>query len=169
VNSKIILTVIGDDRPGLTEALSAAVFKAGGNWLEGHLARLGGKYVGAVLVELAPGQLLTLRENLARHATAGLHVEIAPAGDDSDPGHTVALTLTGQDRPGIVHEASMILARLGANILELETRAEDSAWSGAPLFRASARLSLPAGLSHADLQSALEELSGDLMVDFAAP
>ncbi|MGL6043380.1 MAG: glycine cleavage system protein R [Sandaracinobacteroides sp.] len=167
MNSRMILTVIGDDRPGLTEALSAAVFAAGGNWLEGHLARLGGKFVGAVLVELAPARLPELRRTLAAQATAGLAVEIAPAGDDSTPHQTVALSLTGQDRPGIVYEASMIIARLGANILELETSAEGSAWSGAPLFRANARLSLPPGLSHADLQSALEELSGDLMVDFA--
>jgi glycine cleavage system regulatory protein len=48
--SRVILTVIGSDRPGLTAALAEAVLEAGGNWLESHLARLAGRYVGSVLV-----------------------------------------------------------------------------------------------------------------------
>ena len=47
-----VLSVVGSDRPGLTRALAAAVLAAGGNWLESHLSRLGGLYVGSVLVEL---------------------------------------------------------------------------------------------------------------------
>eukprot|EP01041_Mallomonas_annulata_P034880 gene34880-57733_t len=49
----LILSVIGSDRPGLTQALANAVLSAGGNWLESHLSRLGGLYVGSVRVELA--------------------------------------------------------------------------------------------------------------------
>ena len=48
----LVLSVVGSDRPGLTRALAAAVLSAGGNWLESHLSRLGGLYVGSVLVEL---------------------------------------------------------------------------------------------------------------------
>ena len=48
----LVLSVVGSDRPGLTQALAAAVLSAGGNWLESHLSRLGGLYVGSVLVEL---------------------------------------------------------------------------------------------------------------------
>ena len=50
--TRIVLSVMGSDRPGLTSALSEAVLAAGGNWKEGHLSRLGGLYVGSVLVEL---------------------------------------------------------------------------------------------------------------------
>ena len=49
----LVLSVVGSDRPGLTRALAAAVLSAGGNWLESHLSRLGGLYVGSVLVDLA--------------------------------------------------------------------------------------------------------------------
>ncbi len=56
MQTKVILTVIGADRPGLTEALAVAVQEAGGNWLESRLTRLGGSYVGSVLVELARGR-----------------------------------------------------------------------------------------------------------------
>jgi glycine cleavage system regulatory protein len=166
VQTKILLTVMGNDRPGLTEALAAAVLGAGGNWHESYLSRLGGKFVGSALVELAPEGVERLRAQLKASVAADLRVEIVPADEDPDLGEAVELTLTGQDRPGIVHEVSQVLARLGANIVELETHTDPSAWSGSALFRARTRLTLPDGLSHDALQAALEALSGDLMVDF---
>lgn len=57
----LILSVTGSDRPGLTQALAGAVLAAGGNWLESHLSRLGGLYVGSVLVELEAGAIDALR------------------------------------------------------------------------------------------------------------
>ena len=61
----VILSVIGSDRPGLTEALADAVLSAGGNWLEGHLSQLGGLYVGSVLVALDAGRIDALRAAVA--------------------------------------------------------------------------------------------------------
>lgn len=164
--TKVILSVIGSDRPGLTEAVAAAVLESGGNWLESHLSRLGGKYVGSVLVELPAEQLGALRDKVAHVDAAGLKVEIVVAGDAAPQGTPLQLSLIGQDRPGIVREVSAALARLNVNIEELETAIEDSAWSGSPMFRADAHLLVPHGVSHADVQAALEAVSGDMMVDF---
>lgn len=166
MQTRILLTVMGADRPGLTEALAAAVLEAGGNWHESYLSRLGGKFVGSALVDLSPQGVDRLRANLQHSVASGLRVEIVPADEDLDSGEVVELTLTGQDRPGIVHEISAVLARLGANIIELETRTDPSAWSGSEMFHARTRLTLPEGLDHDALQAALEALSGDLMVDF---
>src|SRR3954462_9103989 len=57
----VVLSVVGSDRPGLTQALASAALSAGGNWLESHLSRLGGLYVGSVLVEIAADRLDALR------------------------------------------------------------------------------------------------------------
>lgn len=169
--SKIILTVIGSDRPGLTEAIAAAVLAANGNWLESRLSRLAGKYVGSVLVELPDDGIESLREH-ARHIDAiGLKVEIVAAGDAAPQGTPqgthMHFSLVGQDRPGIVREVSAALARLAVNIEELETGTEDGAQSGTRLFKAEAQLLLPSGVSAADVQAALEAISGEIMVDFS--
>lgn len=168
MQTRILLTVMGADRPGLTEALAAAVLDAGGNWLESYLSRLGGKFVGSALVDLTPAGVERLRENLSKSVASALRIEIVPADEEIEEGEAVELSLTAQDRPGIVHEISGVLARLGANIVELETRTDPSAWSGAEMFHARTRLTLPEGLTRAALQAALEALSGDLMVDFEA-
>lgn len=167
MQTHVILTVIGSDRPGLTEALAGAVQTAGGNWLESHLSRLGGKYVGSVLVALPDAALEALRSHVAAVDAVGLNVNIVAASTEQPPvGTPLELSLVGQDRPGIVREVSAALARLGVNIEALETGIEGSAWSGSPLFRADAQLLIPEGIAAADVQAALEAVSGDMMVDF---
>ena len=46
----LVLTVIGDDRPGLVGQLSAAISKHNGNWLESSMSHLAGKFAGIVCV-----------------------------------------------------------------------------------------------------------------------
>lgn len=168
MKSKVILSAVGSDRPGLTQALAEAVFAAGGNWLESHLSRLGGKYVGSVLVELESDALLALEQAIQAVDATGLHVSIVPAGEEPQaPGVPLSLELVGQDRPGIVREVTTVLARLGVNIEDFATATENSSWSGEPLFRATARLTIPAGTSSEDVRAELEAISSEIMVDFS--
>jgi glycine cleavage system regulatory protein len=168
MSSKVILTVIGSDRPGLTAALAEAVLAAGGNWLESHLARLAGRYVGSVLVEIAPDRLEALHQAVADVDAKGLNVSLVAAGEaEAMGGRRLTLQLVAQDRPGIVNELAQALAPLKVNIESLETRAEDGAWSGARLFRAEVSASLPPGVGEADVQAALEGVSAEIMVDLA--
>ena len=147
--------------------MADAVYDAGGNWLESHLSRLGGKYVGAVLVEIEAGRQSALEDAVAAIDAEGLRVAVLPAGDAvALAGETLAVELVGQDRPGIVREVSRVLAALGVNIDDFTTATEHGSWSGEPLFRAAATLALPAGLSSQAVREALEAISGEIMVDF---
>ncbi len=166
----LILSVIGRDRPGLTRVIADAVLAAGGNWMESQLARMGGRYVGAVLVSLPAENAAKLETTIRAIDPAGLTVSVAPADDeDRAPatGRDVQLELLGQDRPGIVREVSAVLADLGVNITSLETGVEPAAWSGGDLFRARADLVLPDGLSDQSLSEALETISAEIQVDIA--
>lgn len=164
----LILSVIGSDRPGLTQALAAAVLAAGGNWLESHLSRLGGLYVGSVLVELEAGRVEALRAAVREVDAQGLEVRIAPAVEAAGAaGEAVDLSLVGQDRPGIVHQVTGVLSAVGANIEAFETHISVEAHSGAPLFHMDARLRLPPALKADAVQAALEEISAEIMVDIS--
>jgi glycine cleavage system regulatory protein len=163
----LILSVVGSDRPGLTQALAGAVLAAGGNWLESHLSRLGGLYVGSVLVELEAAGVERLR---AAGRAEGLEVRIAPtveAPGSLAGGDAVHFSLVGQDQPGIVHQVTAILSGLSVNIEAFESRLSAEAHSGAPLFHVEARLRLPPALSAGAVQAALEAISGEIMVDIA--
>ena len=167
MNARVILVVTGSDRPGLTKALADAVHAAGGNWLESHLSRLGGKYVGSVLVELDAAALPALEAEVGKVDASGLRVSLVAADQETlSGGDTLTVELVGQDHPGIVREVTTVLAALGVNIDSLTTNTEHGAWSGEPLFRAEARVSLPQGVGRNEIQAALEAISGEVMVDF---
>jgi glycine cleavage system regulatory protein len=164
----LILSVAGSDRPGLTKALAAAVLSASGNWLESHLSRLGGLYVGSVLVEVAEGKVDALRAAVAAVDAQGLEIRIAPALETAGvAGETLEFSLVGQDRPGIVNLVTKAVLSLGANIETFDTWLSTEAHSGAPLFHMAAHLRLPQGLSAGEVQAALEAISGEIMVDVA--
>jgi len=165
---RVILVVSGSDRPGLTRALAEAVHAAGGNWLESHLSRLGGKYVGSVLVELEAAALQALEAEVRKVDATGLSVSLVPAenAEAAEPRPSLQIELLGQDRPGIVREVTAVLADLDVNIASLITGTQNGAWSGEPLFRARVVVTLPEGLTQNTVQDALEAISGELMVDF---
>ena len=163
-----VLSAVGSDRPGLTKALAAAILLAGGNWLESHLSRLGGLYVGSVLVELPSDGVDGLRIAVATVDAQGLEVRIAPAFEDPGAaGEAFDFGLVGQDRPGIVRQVAATLSGLDANIETFKTWIAAEPHSGMPLFHMRARLRLPPGLPAPRIQAALEEISAEIMVDIS--
>lgn len=163
-----VLSVVGSDRPGLTQALAAAVLSAKGNWLESHLSRLGGLYVGSVLVELGAGDVDGLRRAVTAVDAQGLEVRIAPAVEEAEAaGETLRFSVVGQDRPGIVNQVTAVLSELRANIETFTTWVAAEPHSGAPLFHMNAEVRLPLGLDAGQVQAALEDISAEIMVDIA--
>ena len=167
----VILTVVGKDRPGLTQALADAVHASGGNWHESKLSRLGGQYVGAVLVEIGEGDLPGLQAAMRAIDPGTLSVSVIDAAEEAQgdaanaAGHALRMELVGADRPGIVREVTSVLARLAVNIEELETDVTDGAWSGERIFRATASLIVPPSTDPATVIAALEAISAEIMVE----
>ncbi len=44
--TSLVLTFVGDDRPGLVNAISEKIADFGGTWLESRSVRLAGKFAG---------------------------------------------------------------------------------------------------------------------------
>jgi glycine cleavage system regulatory protein len=162
----LIVTLIGEDRPGIVEGISELVLAAGANWEESRMARLAGKFAGILRVNVEPARSGQLASALTSLESQGLTVVVAPSSRvDRVALHAVGLELVGHDRPGIVRDISRVLAERGVNIEELETELTSAPDSGDALFRARARVRTPADLTPDDLRSVLESLALDLMVD----
>lgn len=162
----MILSAVASDRPGLTQALAEAVHEASGNWLESHLSRLGGTYVGSVLVEIDDEAVARLSDAVSNVDSSGLHVSIAPAGEVAEAdGYPLSIEVVGQDRPGIVRQITTVLSLLGANIEDFSSTTRQGAWSGEPIFTAVVRARIPQEVAFDAVQSALEAISGEIMVE----
>ena len=164
----LVLSVIGDDRAGLVEALAAPIADHGGNWDRSHMARLAGKFAGIVVVTVPDERVDSLNAALETVQAQGLldvRVAIAAADGPVDDSSLLSLHLIGQDRPGIVREIANALARRNVSIEELETSTASAPMSAEQHFEATALLRLPADVDLDALRLALEDIANELMVD----
>lgn len=164
----VVLTVIGDDRAGLVDALAGPIAQHGGNWDRSHMARLAGKFAGIVVVSVPDDQIDALTADLGTLTAQGLldiNVAIASTADSTTRDDLLQLHLIGQDRPGIIREIASALAERNVSIEELETSASSAPMSGEQLFEATAALRVPPGTDPDDLRSTLEAIANELMVD----
>ena len=161
----LVLTVIGDDRPGLVEQLATAISTHNGNWLESSMAHLAGKFAGIVCVSVPDGHLDAIKAAL--NALPGLRItsEVSGSTDTKIGGRRLKLSLVGHDRVGIVREVSQVLARHAVNVEDLSTHTASAPMSAEILFHANAELTASAALDVRELTEDLERLSNDLMVD----
>jgi glycine cleavage system regulatory protein len=164
----LVITFIGPDRPGLVRAISSRVAAQGGAWLESRLARLAGEFAGIVRVESPEAKVEALTAALRALAAEGLTVTISIAHETVRPTPEVlTLELLCLDRPGIVAEVTETLTALDINIEEFESGLVEAAFTGQPMFKATARLSAPPTLRIDDLRRRLERLAAEMMADIS--
>jgi glycine cleavage system regulatory protein len=165
----LVMTVIGQDRPGLVESVAALVAAHGGNWLESRMSRLGGQFAGILRVEVPSENEPPLVAALKKLDARGLAVVVHPDQPMPVPASTrqSMLDIVGQDRPGIVREISHALASFGVNVEELETECASAAMSGETLFKAHARLSIPETCDVGQIRQQLERIAADLIVEIS--
>ena len=48
----LVLTIIGEDRPGIVESLAEIISDYSGNWLESSMSQLAGKFAGILRVSV---------------------------------------------------------------------------------------------------------------------
>ena len=70
----LVVTVIGKDRPGLVESVSAVVEDHGGSWVESRMSRLAGEFAGILRVSVPATQVDALSEGLEALRSGGLRV-----------------------------------------------------------------------------------------------
>jgi len=165
--TSLVLTFVGDDRPGLVNAVSEKVAAFGGTWLESRSVRLAGKFAGVVLVRVADENLIPLESALAKLAPSGLRISVERGlvAEVVKPASLVRLEIVGKERPGIVRDVTKALTRLGVNIEEFTSGLEGEPFTGVEMFRATARLGVPQGLKLDELRKAIERLAAEIMVD----
>jgi glycine cleavage system regulatory protein len=165
MNENLVMTVIGDDRPGLVEMLAHTVSSHDGSWLESRMARLGGKFAGILRVSIPADSVDSLLETLRGLDEKGLRVTSERSIAPEPRPQPVRLELVGSDHLGIVRDISALLTRQQINVEEFTSDCEPAPMSGQQLFKATVLLHLPVGLTADELRTSLEGLATDLMVD----
>jgi len=167
VTTSIVFTFLGTDKPGLIEALSNTVADNNGNWQESRMSHLAGQFAGITQVTVQDDSAAALKSALIALSNDELTITVqqATAAEKPVAHNTVALTLIGNDRPGIVREVSSALAGRDLNIYTMETNLSSAPMSGDLLFEATAVIERNDDLVLSDLIEQLDDISEELDID----
>ncbi len=118
-----MLTLIGEDRPGIVAEVTQALFAGGCNLGEATMARLGGNFSIMLMVH-ATGTLEALTAlvvPVAQRLGLHLHVDVIEGHLHQHLIPDTRVTVYGADRAGIVAQVSGVLMAAGFNILDLQS------------------------------------------------
>ncbi len=155
---------MGKDKTGIVDTLAKAVYQHGGNWQGSSFAHMAGMFTGFVEVQVPQNQHDELVAAL--NGLPDLEVKAVSSPDSSKAlGNTLTVEVMGNDKPGIVQELTATLNQFNLNIVSFDSTVESAANWGSMMFKARARLAVPEAFNQDALQSALENLANDLVVD----
>ena len=118
-----MLTLVGEDRPGIVAHITSALFDGGCNLGEASMMRLGGNFTVMLMVKFNGTQKALVDMLESEVDSLGLHMHV-----DKIDGHLhshlepdVLITVYGADKMGIVAKVTSALAETGLHILDLES------------------------------------------------
>lgn len=162
---QLVITILGQDRPGLVEDISSTVLSHHGNWLTSNLSHLAGHFAGIIEVAVPEQHLQELQESLHALDKLEVHIETGLEALNDNSTEKLNFVITGNDRPGIVQELAGVIRHKGANITHLNSKQQSAPNWGVPIFSAVATVELPNGMNKDEVVAALEAITADLIVD----
>jgi glycine cleavage system transcriptional repressor len=119
----LILTLVGEDRPGIVANLTRVLFAVGAELGEAAMMRLGNQFAIMMMVRGAgsPEDVIGLLESVRVEFHLKLHVDETDAALHQAHEPDVLVTVHGADRAGIVAEVTAALVEAGFNILDLRS------------------------------------------------
>ncbi|MEW5755567.1 MAG: glycine cleavage system protein R [Pseudomonadota bacterium] len=168
MNQYLVLTALGEDRPGIVNQLSKAILEHGGNITESRMSVLGGEFAILLLVNGTQEQIDALQRKLPAIGD-DLRLTLmtkqtqrrAPTGA-ALPYHVQVIAM---DHPGIVHKVADFFSSRAINIEELDTTTYPAAHTGAPMFALEMTISVPARESINKLRESFVEFCDELGLD----
>lgn len=118
-----MLTLIGEDRPGLVAAVTRSLYDLGLNLGETSMLRLGGNFTVMMMVSgiQREAELQDRLKPVIESLGMCLHVDPIKAHLHEHVLPNIQVTVSGADRAGIVAQVTEALAAAGFNILDLES------------------------------------------------
>ncbi len=164
----VVITAVGDDRPGVVHDLSRAVLDCGGNIVESRMSALGSDFAMLLLVSGNWHTLAKLESELKKlEENQGLSIilrrtEARTAEADRIP---YAIDVVCLDQAGIVFNLASFFACREIEIAELNTRSYAAAHTGAPMFSVQMSVNIPSDMQISVLRDEFMDFCDQLNLD----
>ena len=153
----LVISAIGEDKPGIINGLSQAASECGCNILDTRMTVLGGEFA---LIMMISGQLeeIAAAESLIPQVADGFGLTTilkrTHPRQPSDASCPYFISVVSLDHPGIVREIAGFFSERQINIEEMETGTYAAAHTGSPMFSLELAIRVPASVAIAPLKEA---------------
>lgn len=153
----LVISAIGEDKPGIINALSKIATQYHCNILDTRMAVLGGEFALLMMISGQPADLESATPVLEASATQqGLttifkRTRPRPPRASSRPYRVEVVAI---DQPGIVTEIAGFFSSRDMNIEEMETGTYAAAHTGTPMFSLEMTINIPSTVAIAGLKDA---------------
>jgi len=166
----IVISALGEDRPGIVEALSQAILNNDCNIEDSRMSVMGGVFAVILLVSGQDTSLDALQQALPAIADKEqLTLTTREAGERSETGSYLPyqVQIVAMDHPGIVNRLSQFFAKRSINIHQLETSSYSAAHTATPMFAVHMKIEIPANQHLTELRNAFYDLCDEYNLDGA--
>ena len=164
----LVISALGEDRPGLVSELSQVILASGCNIEDSRMSILGGEFALIMMVSGAWNNIAKLEDQLtAAQEKLGLimtfrRTQTRNLTQDEIPYNIEVISL---DHPGIVQKITGFFSERHINIHDMYTTSHRAAHTGSPMFALSMTVELPAATHISTLRDQFMEFCDELNLD----
>lgn len=150
MNDFLVITAVGEDRPGIVDELSRIMLDNELNIEESRMSILGGEFAIILLVSgdrAHIDQISQQQQQLEQALGLKLMIKVTRARQAKQNVTPYTISVVGMDHPGIVQRLANFLAQRTINIQDMKTDSQPAAHTGSPLFTVSMHVDIPNSLA----------------------
>ena len=168
MNKSLVISALGNDKPGIVNELSKTILDQGGNISDSRMTVLGGEFAMMLLVtgsQECIDNIISKLEETGDKLNLTLIAKETQAQASKQKRLPYLINVVSMDNPGIVHNISDFLSSRNLNIEEIETKNYPAAHTGTSMFSLDMVISIPADSSVKTLRDEFITFCDDLNLD----
>jgi len=168
MSEHLVITALGDDRPGIVDELSNALFRRDLNIEDSRMSVLGGEFAVLLLVsgsEESIDDFVGDTPELEQSLNMKLLVKLTTSAAEKQALVPYTVEVVAIDHPGIVHKLASFFSAKQINIVDLNTQRYAAAHTATPMFAVNMTIGIPADIAIKPLRDEFINMCDELNLD----
>jgi len=168
MTTKLVISALGADRPGIVDELSNIIYNHSLNIEDSRMTVLGGEFAVLLLVsgeQSAINALQTQANDIEQALQMRLLIKVTAEPGSADNAIPYAVEVAALDHPGIVNNIASFFSERDINIVNLQTESYSAPHTGSPMFALHMTVGISADTNIAKLRDAFMQVCDELNLD----
>lgn len=168
MSTKLVISALGADRPGIVDTLSTIIYEHNLNIEDSRMTVLGGEFAILLLISGETASLEALQTKLPeieQTLKMSLLVKATTVADNKSDEIPYSVEVTALDNPGIVGNIASFFSSRNINIVNLQTESYSAPHTGSPMFALHMTVGITAEANISQLRDSFMETCDELNLD----